>query len=119
ELDKDSAVAAGHVQVAVSGNSSSVATSIRSAVTGENTAGRLNMTSSGSGNTVTLTNTQPGTAGNRSITETVANSGFTVSRMSGGRAFDCPSGTGCVSNEDCGPGLTCQPASTGTGNTCQ
>jgi hypothetical protein len=64
-----------------------------------------------------LTNTQQGTAGNRTITTTVTAMGFSVSGMAGGRAFDCPSGTGCVSDSDCAPGLTCQPG--GAGSTCQ
>jgi cysteine-rich repeat protein len=120
EFDKDNAVATGHIRVAISGNSSSVADSVRTAITTENTAGRLTIAPGGTGNTVALTNTQPGTVGNQLIQTTVNVSGFSVTGMSGGRAFDCPADTGCKTNSDCALGLNCLPnLDGGTSLTCQ
>jgi len=121
EFDKGDGGTTGHVVVDISsaGGANGVAGTVNGAINTEQTAGRLTITSSRSSNVLSLTNTQAGSAGNQPITETVANSGFLVSGMSGGRAFDCPAGTGCVGNSDCAPGLTCQPVDGGTGNTCE
>jgi len=69
------------------------------------------------GSQVLLNNARAGLSGNQGIIDGVVDPGFTVQGMSGGSGFDCPSGTGCVSNSDCEWALTCQDA--GTGKTCQ
>jgi cysteine-rich repeat protein len=68
----------------------------------------LNVIAQSSGNAVTLSNSQFGEFGNQPVTTTVPSSGLTVSGMSGGAGANCPSGTGCTRNEDCGPGLVCR-----------
>jgi hypothetical protein len=50
---------------------------------------------------VLLTNDRRGTAGNVPITETVVATGFVVTGMAGGAAFDCGTGVGCISSADC------------------
>jgi cysteine-rich repeat protein len=56
---------------------------------------------------VLLTNGNPGSIGNLSITETVANTDFVVSGMAGGVGYNCDPGTGCGSNADCQSGVCC------------
>lgn len=121
EFDKGDGGTTGRVVVDISsaGGANGVASIVNGSINTEHTAGRLTISSSRNNNVLSLTNTQPGSAGNQAITETVANSGFTVTGMSGGRAFDCPSGTGCVGDSDCAPGLACQDAGAGLGSTCQ
>lgn len=76
-------------------------TAIVSAING--VAGTLLITAAGDGGAtqVNLTHDSAGSAGNVTITEAVADGGFTVAGMSGGLAGDCPSTTGCGSNDDC------------------
>ena len=63
---------------------------------------------------VRLLNNNQGAAGNQPITETVANSGFTTTGMSGGGANDCPRTTPCEVDADCASPLLCL----GTPKTC-
>jgi hypothetical protein len=111
EIDKGDGGTAGRVVVDITsaGGPNGVATLINASINGESTAGRLTITSTRSSNVLTLANSQPGSAGNQPITETVANTGFLVSGMAGGRAFDCSAGTGCTTSTDCAIGLTCLP----------
>jgi len=60
------------------------------------------------GGTVHLYNLQPGVIGNRAITESVHDSAFTKDGMSGGTGGDCTVDTGCITDADCRPPLTCQ-----------
>jgi cysteine-rich repeat protein len=113
ELDDDSSVAGGNVDVDISSaaNANDVRDAIIAAVNG--VAGGLRITaSSGGAAAVDLVNDVVGEAGNQTIVETVADSGFTVTGMSGGAARDCAAGVGCVGNSDCTSG-TC------TSGTCE
>jgi len=108
-------VGAGHVMLLVSSldTASKVASSILNAINSQGlaiTASKL----SGSA-VVTLTNNYEGAFGNQPILETVQISGFVVVGMSGGRGYDCASGTACNSDADCLIGLTCDAGS----KTCQ
>jgi len=114
EFDKDGNVSPGHVRIDVSGgnvDANAVATRIRSAI---NAIGaELEITASGTNQSVELDNDHEGSDGNQPVYETVQNSGFTVDSMAGGGGWDCLLGTGCTRNEDCAPGLSCH------GGTCQ
>jgi hypothetical protein len=57
--------------------------------------------SGGSGSIVTLTHARPTVLGNIAITETVTDSDFSVSGMSGGAGGDCAAAEPCQGNEDC------------------
>jgi cysteine-rich repeat protein len=59
---------------------------------------------------VLLTNDRAGSAGNQDVIETVAASGFLVTRMSGGAAGDCAPNVGCAYNQDC-QSLVCSSTS--------
>lgn len=85
EFDRDGSVAGGRTPVTIT--SGMTAAQVRDAmVTAINGVGAgLRITAApGSGSTLTLTNDLPGTAGNQSILESVGDSGFTASGMSGG-----------------------------------
>lgn len=87
EFDSGGGVTGGHVAVAFTGGDSAatVAAAIRSAING--VGGTLLITAGTvTGSTVPLTNDVVGAQGNQTITETVVNSGFVVTGMSGGSA---------------------------------
>jgi len=69
----------------------------------------LRISAQANSNQVNLSNTDvnSGSAGNRPIIETVNAGQFIVDGMSGGGGLDCPPGTGCESDQDCLPPLTC------------
>lgn len=71
----------------------------------------LNITAESASSRVLLTHRGEGAYGNQAMTERVANPSFRVVGMSGGSSRDCPSGTGCVQDQDCAYWLTCNAAS--------
>ena len=114
EFDKNGAVQGTNVRIALTAGSSStvVADAIVAAING--VPGSLAIIAVRSTRQVRLTHDFDGGFGNQMLTEQVVNSGFWVLGMSGGTGFNCPAGTGCLSNSDCEPGLLC-----GTSGTCQ
>lgn len=59
---------------------------------------------------VTLIHDLEGAFGNKPLSETVANSFFRVTGMSGGAGRDCGQGIGCTQDADCQPNLVCKPS---------
>jgi hypothetical protein len=85
EFDSNSSVTGGHIAVPFTNGDSAatVAASIRTAI--NNVTSALQITASAPvGSVVGLTNDNYGTQGNQTITETVVDSGFIVTGMSGG-----------------------------------
>jgi len=84
EFDDNATVTPGNVAVAFTG-ADSLATVRAAIIAAINTAGSLDITASpGTPGQILLVNDTPGSAGNVTITETVADVGFVVSGMSGG-----------------------------------
>lgn len=75
-------VTSGNVAVAVGASASVTAQNLRTAINAQT----FNVTATGSGATVLLTNDAVGTAGNVSVTEVDAGSNITISGMAGGTA---------------------------------
>jgi hypothetical protein len=117
ELNRNAGCGSGTVCVNISGNATSVASSIATAINSEWTAGRLTITASASAGTVTMVNTVAGVAGNVGLATTVTAGAWSMTGMDGGLGFDCPSGTGCTSDADCAS-HTCLPGSGAVGS-CQ
>ena len=107
EFDKNGAVQGTNVRIALTAGSTStvVADAMVAAING--VPGSLSITAVRSARQVLLTHDSPGGFGNQVLTEQVANVGFSVFGMSGGAGFDCPTGTGCLSDSDCQPGRFC------------
>ncbi len=80
-------VTAGSVQVNISGATTAAQCATILALAINTALPQITATAVGDG-TVTLSNDEPGTAGNVTITEVVANAGFLVSGMSGGLEAD-------------------------------
>ncbi len=102
EFDKTGdGVVGGHVTVNISGavSAQDCANALISAINGSGQT--LVAASSNSTGLIALTNTVAGVAGNVTITETVANAGFTVSGMAGGTA----SGTALLRADASSPGV--------------
>jgi cysteine-rich repeat protein len=113
EFDFGGGVAGGHVAIALTSGdgSSTVGSQVKTKI---NAIGAgLAITATNSSGTVNLTNDRASVAGNAPIIETVVTPNFTVNGMSGGAGGDCPSGTGCKTNNDCVSGVC------GAGSTCQ
>jgi hypothetical protein len=110
EFSSLATVGAGHVQIqrmagsAASAVANSIRTAILSGVSGLAVAATINPSNAAQ---VLIQDQNPGVPGNVAITETVSNSGFMVSGMSGGVGDDCPTGTGCSQNDDCASRICC------------
>jgi cysteine-rich repeat protein len=112
ELDEDGATNPSFVTVNLVGLSSSaqVAQAIVTAITGKAAALSIGAAiSPSSTSTVNLTHKLEGLFGNQLISESVRDSNFRVSGMSGGSGRDCSTGTRCARTEDCAPDLVCLP----------
>jgi len=100
----------GHVLVQriPSASPATVAASIRTAILSGGAALAITATINASNAAqVLLQDGNTGVPGNVAITETVANTGFVVSGMSGGVGDDCPTATGCSRNDDCASRVCC------------
>jgi cysteine-rich repeat protein len=137
EFDKDGSVGADRTRIdiaptTVTGGGSVdpsddiVATRIRSAIS--NLGRRLLVTAPlGSGSQVMLRHDLEGVVGNQDITDTVGDSGFDVTDLSGGAGYDCMAGTapgtgtGCAQAKDCRTRYCSKPTGTerGTCEQCQ
>lgn len=108
EFDKDGIVTRFYYPVVISDAmiTSGVRNSIRDAINNTSPSTELAITASnGIGATIDLTNDFSTSLGNQAITETVSNTGFIISGMSGGLGGDCPTNTGCTANADCESGV--------------
>jgi hypothetical protein len=113
EFDRNGSSSPNNIPVPYAGNDSrsEVATSLANAINsvGSNLAIRAVAVLAN----VNLTHDFNGSRGNRSISTTAVTSGsdqsLTIIGMSGGGGYDCPSGTGCVRDEDCDSSLICLP----------
>jgi cysteine-rich repeat protein len=86
------------IPVSPADTAAQVAASITNAI---NSSGSQVVATQPAGAAVALTNRRLGSPGNRPIAANVADPGFVVSGMSGGRAADCAPGVGCTSDLDC------------------
>jgi hypothetical protein len=68
----------------------------------------LAITAQASSNIVNLVHDLSGSFGNQPITTSATSNQLLVSGMADGSGADCPAGTGCVQNVDCGPGMVCR-----------
>jgi cysteine-rich repeat protein len=115
EFDRNGTYSPNNIPIpyATSNTCSEVATSLANAINSVGTTLAITAVVPTFSRNVNLTHDLLGTRGNRSISTTAVTTGpsasLTVSGMSGGGGHDCPSGTGCVRNEDCDPNLVCRP----------
>jgi hypothetical protein len=121
EFDSNGSVSLGRVGINVSaptdggvGDATQVAQDIVAAVASVGANLGITATLSGVPGVVSLVNTAIGGYGNQPVVSTVTDPGFHVTGMSGGAGSDCPAGVGCVTSDDCRPGLTCQGAAAKT-----
>ena len=68
---------------------------------------------------VRLVNDNFGGQGNVLLSDTVTNTGWVMTGMSGGGAADCATGIGCVTGNDCQSGICAAPSDGGVVSTCQ
>jgi cysteine-rich repeat protein len=67
---------------------------------------------------VRLTNDNLGGQGNVQMQDTVVSTSWVMTGMSGGGAADCPTGTACVTGNDCFSGICTAPTDGGVISTC-
>jgi cysteine-rich repeat protein len=108
EFNKTDGKASGHIEIAIEDTQSAedVAASISNVIkfVPKET---LAITSSVTGSTVKLENSQTGGVGNQSISDTVSNLSFSVTGMDGGKPYACSENVGCVEPSDCASGFGC------------
>lgn len=97
-------VGPGNVAIALGAADSAAAVRTKTRIV-INSIGALAITATdGPGNLVLLTDDRATSFGNAALVETVSDTDFAVSGMSGGQGGDCGSGVGCSGNTDCESG---------------
>jgi len=110
EFDKNGQVTAPHIRVDIANLPDPFPEEVANGIAADiNIVGSaLRIIAEASGDSVLLVHEFAGTFGNRPISESVANTFFTVSGMSGGAGRDCAQGIGCTQDADCQPNLVCK-----------